>query len=450
MPGASLSRWTMSYFAAACLFLLAGEGLLAAGYGNPVAGISGGDVLAVVHLITAGWLGLLMSGALLQFVPVLAAKPLRAGRLALPSLVAILAGEVGLVSGFALLASGVTLSDHLLACGGILLATGFLGVATMVLRTFFDARPLPLAGRFVALSIVGLVGTVCLGVFMALGLSSLLPGDLLALVSDMLPVHAAFGLGGWLTLSALGVSYKLLPMFLLAGEPEGRRPNLVFLGGASVLTLLLLLVLLTFRGNSAVFTAALACFVAAVSLILYGFDLLAIVRTRRRRDMELNSLASLAAFAWLFVAFVWLVVASLSGRIGDHVEAIIYLAGFGWLSGLGLAQLYKIVPFLTWLECYGPVLGRVPTPRVQDIVRERRARMWFVAFHAGVAVATLALSLGIAFLFRVGVFLQFCATFALVIEFLRARRLADVAPGLRLPKGTMRPYLFLPSPDLRR
>ena len=65
-------------------------------------------------------------------------------------------------------------------------------------------------------------------------------------------------------------------------------------------------------------------------------------------------------------------------------------------------------------------------------------------------VATLALALGLSFLFRAGVFLQFGATLALVLEFLRARRLADVDAALRLPKGTIRPYLFLPSPDLRR
>lgn len=450
MPGASLSRWTMSYFAAACLFLLGGEGLLASGYGNPVAGISGGDVLAVVHLITAGWLGLLMSGALLQFVPVLAAKPLRAGRLAFPALVTILAGEAGLVSGFALLASGMAVSEHLLACGASLLAVGYLGVAIMIARTFLDARPLPLAGRFVALGIVGLIGTLCLGVFMAFGLSALLPGNLLALVSDVLPLHVAFGLGGWLTLSALGVSYKLLPMFLLAGEPSGRRPKTVFLASAAALALLFLLVLLTLFDAGGRIVALLLGIVGALGLLLYGFDLSAILKTRRRRDMELNSLASLSAFLWLFIVFVWLAEAFLFDRLAEQAPAIVYLAGFGWLTGLGLAQLYKIVPFLTWLECYGPVLGRVPTPRVQDIVRERRARSWFLAFHMGVAVATLALAFGLAFLFRAGVFLQFGATLALVLEFLRARRLADVDAALRLPKGTIRPYLFLPSPDLRR
>ena len=141
---------------------------------------------------------------------------------------------------------------------------------------------------------------------MALGLSALLPGELLALVTDILPLHVIFGLGGWLTLSALGVSYKLLPMFLLAGEPSGRRPNTVLLGAASVLVLLLLLVLLTVLDISGVFAALLLGIVTGIGLLLYCLDLSAILKARRRRDMELNSLASLAAFLWLFIAFVWL------------------------------------------------------------------------------------------------------------------------------------------------
>lgn len=446
MPGASLSRWTMGYFAAACLFLLMAEVLLVAGYGYPGAAIEAPPTLAVVHLVTAGWFGLLMSGALLQFVPVLVAKPLKGEAAALPALIAIVVGETGLVLGFVTMGGGATFAAPLLSFGALFLSLGYLTIAGIVGVTLAGAWPLPLPARFVALGLIALVATLGLGAGFALVLSGFLPPSWAAFLPAGLPLHAALGLGGWLTVSAVGVSYKLLPMFLLAPDGASGGARKVWLTGAAAIALLLTAVLLSasdLAGSAIALTLALLF--SLVGLGLYGVDLLAIYRARRRPKLELNSLASIASFAALFVGAAWLAVAAATGRLAVDIAPIVYLLGFGWLSGLGLAKLYKIVPFLTWLECYGPVLGRVPTPRVQDLVREPRARAWFMLFHAGVLIATLALALDLDLVFRTAAGLQFGASVALVAEFLRTRRLMEIAPDKRLPGGAIRPNFFLPS-----
>jgi len=92
MLGATLSRWTMAYFVAALCCLLAVEGLMAAGYGFPSAAVAAPETLIVVHLVTIGWLTLIMLGALFQFVPVLIARPIHSNGLPLPTLILLLAG----------------------------------------------------------------------------------------------------------------------------------------------------------------------------------------------------------------------------------------------------------------------------------------------------------------------------------------------------------------------
>ncbi len=446
MPGASLSRWTMGYFAAACLLLLMAEALLAMGYGFPGAAIEAPQTLAVVHLVTAGWFGLLMSGALLQFVPVLVAKPLRGGGAALPALIAIVVGETGLVLGFVTMGGGATFAAPLLSFGALFLSLGYLTIAGIVGVTLAGAWPLPLPARFVALGLIALVATLGLGAGFALILSGFLPSSWAAFLPAGLPLHAALGLGGWLTVSAVGVSYKLLPMFLLAPDGASGGARTVWLTGAVAVAFLLAAVLLSvadLAGSAVALTLALLFSLAGLGF--YMIDLLTIYRARRRPKLELNSLAGIASFVALFVGAAWLALAAATGRLATDIAPIVYLLGFGWLTGLGLAKLYKIVPFLTWLECYGPVLGRVPTPRVQDLVRELRARLWFVLFHAGVMIATIALALDHDLLFRAAVGLQLGASLALVAEFLRTRRLMEIAPDKRLPGGAIRPNFFLPS-----
>jgi hypothetical protein len=107
-----------------------------------------------------------------------------------------------------------------------------------------------------------------------------------------------------------------------------------------------------------------------------------------------------------------------------------------------LAKLYKIVAFLTWLETYGPVMGRAPTPRVQDLVSETRASKWFVIHHVAVWFGTLMLLTGHSTAFRAAAAMMTIGLVGIVREVIRTRRLADVESPLRLPDGACAPHLL--------
>ncbi|MDQ2080897.1 hypothetical protein RA307_11955 [Xanthobacteraceae bacterium Astr-EGSB] len=76
MPGAALSRWTLSYCAVALAALMVAQVLMAAGFGFPAALLQSVEALVVAHLVAIGWLSLLMLRAQFQFVAVLTARPL--------------------------------------------------------------------------------------------------------------------------------------------------------------------------------------------------------------------------------------------------------------------------------------------------------------------------------------------------------------------------------------
>jgi hypothetical protein len=447
MIGVSLSRWTMSYFAAALLALLAAEFLMAAGCGFPSAPLAAPETLILVHVVAIGWLSLLMCGALLQFVPVLLAEPLRSDALALPALAALIAGLCALILGFLQLGGRVDPAIPFLAIAAVLLSFGFALVLWTLGRTFVAAKTLPLSARFVLAGLASLAATVTLGAIFALVLGGTADADLLlSLTAAGLPIHAVAGLGGWLTVTAMGVSYRLLAMFMLAPDLErASTKGALYLGAAALAVAIVggVAAVLIDGDPGLALLAALA--IGLLALALYGRDIVHLYRARKRRIIELNSrtaglaLASLAASAVLAVALLAL------GRLGEHAGALVFLIAFGWLSGLGLSQLYKIVAFMTWLECYGPVLGKAPTPRVQDLVVEARAGKWFWLYFIAVWAGTATLLAGFPTGLRLAAAAMLAATAGILAQLVRARRLADVKAAARLPQGARRPRLLLSS-----
>jgi hypothetical protein len=443
--GVTLSRWTLSYFAAALGCLVAAEVLMLLGVGYPAAPVAAPQTLVLVHVVAIGWLGLLMCGALIQFVPVLVARPLARRFLALPALACLVAGLAMLILGFLRLAGLVPPALPWLRTAATLLGAGFAIVLWTLGETLWRARPLPLPARFVATGLASVVATVFFGIVFAFALAGASGPPLLRdIAAQGLPLHIVAGLGGFLTFTAMGVSHRLLAMFMLAPEQDGATTRWTLRLGIAALALVIgggIAAIAAGAGLRAVFVAAALAGLA--SLALYARDVVRLYRARKRRVIELNSRMAAIALGFLAAFVALAIVAALVGALAREAGALLFLLAFGWLSGLGLAKLYKIVAFLTWLECYGPVLGKAKTPRVQDLVDEARARPWFHLHYVAVAAGTACLAVGAATAFRGAALAMLVATLGIVVELVRTRRLANVAAATRLPGGARRPRLLV-------
>jgi hypothetical protein len=240
------------------------------------------------------------------------------------------------------------------------------------------------------------------------------------------------------------VSYRLLATFLLAPELEGASTRGAFYFGTAALVVVILggVAAICF-GGSVTMVLSVAGLLGFSALVLYGRDILHLYRARKRRMVELNGRMAAFALANLAAAAILIVILVSTGALGRHAAAVVFLVSFGWLSGLGLAKLYKIVAFLTWIECYGPVLGKTATPRVQDLVVERRAIKWFMLYLLAVWSATAGLLADQPLAFRMSAGVMVVATGGIIVQLVRARRLDDVKAALRLPTGVRRPRLLL-------
>jgi len=359
----------------------------------------------------------------------------------LPALGFLTAGLACLLAGFLVLGGRLPAWPWLIPLGALLLAAGF-GLIALDLGLTALLRP---AGpsRFVLVGLVSLCATVALGGVFAFVLAGQAGPAAEFLLAGGVPLHAIAGIGGWLTLTAMGVSYRLLAMFMLAPDIDDRRSGMTLAAGALAIAVALIggLVAITFTAELNP-VLAMAAMMGLVSAATYGCDIAAIYRSRERRRLELNMRMATLSFASLAATVLLGVVLVAAQIFTAHLGAFVFLAVFGWLSGLILAKLYKIVAFLTWLETYGPVMGRAPTPRVQDLVAESRAMKWFVIYYVSVWAGTTALLIGYGALFRIAAAAMTLGVIGIVREVIRTRRLADVASPLRLPGGAVAPHLL--------
>ncbi len=422
MHGVQPSRWTMAYFGVALVALLAAEAEIARGALSGVGGVSGPAALAAVHLITLGWLTTLMLGALQQFVPVIALKTLYSQTAALWALILIVAGLAAMEDGFLQMGGGGAI--WLLPAGGAVVVAGLITAAANVALTLLRARPLPFHARFVAAGLGFLALTMLLGLTFAFADADAGAPLAARLVAFGLPIHVAVGIGGWLTLTAMGVSYKLLAMFSLSPEERGRPGDMALWLTAGGLALAVVAslsaVLAGWQGATIGVLEVIGGGATATGVGVFLWDMRRLYRARKRRQLELNASCGVLALAGFGLAAALSLAAFLHPAfplVKGAAAGLLFL----WLGGLGLTQLYKIVPFLTWIERFGPRLGQGPVPRVQDLVVERRTRPFFVLYFAAAAAIVAGVMTTLAPVVEGAAALLFVATAGIAVDLARVR-----------------------------
>lgn len=359
------------HVAVALVALPVALGLVAWAGPDLVANPRGPLALTAVHLLAIGWMAMVVMGALTQMVPVVLGVPLASHRAIGVSHALTLSGALAMVTGFS---SGF---HPAVMAGGAAVAVGLCVFAGVMALTVRRVKKWDLTALAVAASLGCMVLGALLGALMALNFRF---GFWPALYGAM-PAHAHLLVVGWLSTLTAGVSYKLLPMFTLAyGHPMTKSRwalGLIFGGAVAWLPTLL-------------FPAAwpLPAVLQGLGALLYAWDARQLLERRKKRRLEtgLGQAARAIALLPLIVGVGALAAFGVPGATGAYGTLLL----LGWVSWTLVGYLYKIVPFLVWVDRFSAPSSAGRRPLAPDLVDARLAR---VAGDA-LTVGTLALALG--------------------------------------------------------
>jgi hypothetical protein len=367
----------LRFFLTAPLFLVTAAALIVLAPGA-LASRWSPHALALTHALTLGFLAMVMLGALMQMLPVVAGSTLPAPRrVAWFSHMSLAAGTIALMAGF------LTAEPAVFGIASLLLGGGF--------AVFLAAAGISLARavsgvtvRGMRLAVIGLAVTLLLGLALALLRAGHWAPPIIKAASA---AHVAFGLLGWVLMLVIGVAYQVVPMFQITPPYPTRMSRW--------LTPVLFGLLLLHAAAPLLPKAATHLVDAGLAggILLFALATLRLQARRRRklRDVTLDYWR-FGMVSLIVCVAVWL-VAQVRPVWADS-DAYPLLLGVLFIGGFAVSvvsgMLYKIVPFLSWFHLQAQLQARAGSiPTMKDMIAESWMR-WQFRLHIAACVLLAA------------------------------------------------------------
>lgn len=372
-PAAGNLHLAAEHFAASTLYLLAGAiGLVWIAPELAAGNFLSPHVAGVTHLFTLGWLTTTIFGALYQLLPVALGAPIRWPRIAH-------AGFWTFAPGAGLFACGVAESRTSLHHAGIaLVGVGVILAVVNIASTLPRARFRDVTWVAIAIAITFLSSTLVLGIVL---LHNIHTGFIANARVHVLATHLHVAIVGWALVMMVGVSHRLLPMFLLAHGADTRWTKWalgLLTSGVALLALGL---------NTDIAAAAwLGVLAMELGVVCFVHQAHRFYRARIRKRIDVGMRFAATALAFLLTSALIGPFVLWHGSTSSRLATTYIIVGL--LGGIILyvqGFFYKIVPLLAWTARFSGKTGAAGTPTVADLFSARVATVQLGLMTAGVA-----------------------------------------------------------------
>lgn len=343
-------------------------------------------MLAIVHLVTVGWITSSILGALYLVGPIALRMPLPARWPDYLAAGLVIVGLTGIVSHFWIVEyRGMSWSGGTVAAGVMLVAARVAGP--------LRRAPVPRAVKLhVALAFANFAAAATMGVLLGIHkVHPFLPGSVLGHVF----AHAHLAAVGWAAMMVVGIAYRLLPMVLPAQMPSG--PQLYASAVLLELGVVGLFTVLFFQMHGAWLFAL--CLVAGFAAF-FGRAIWMLRHPRPRppaiRVPDPAVLHAAAAFGSLAIACglgVWLSQAEMTSATLRAAVAYGVFGLLGFLAQMVVAMEGRLLPLLAWFWAASDGERPGPDPPPHDMPWRTGQLIVFVLWLAGIPMLAGGLAL---------------------------------------------------------
>lgn len=383
----------LAWFGLAHLSLAGGLAVLAASPGLPGAFFYHPKMIAVVHLLTLGWITGSILGSLYIVAPLALGVPMRAGWRDWTAFAFFAIGLTGMVAHFWI----ATYDGMAWSAAMVLAAVAYVG--WKVLRGLPGSPAAPAVRLHVRLAFFNIMAAGALGILIGIDRSRGFLG--LSPVAATY-AHAHVATLGWAVMMAVGLSYRLIPMMLPSAMPKGR----MVAASAVLIEAGLILIVGSLFVDGPIVPAAGVLIVAGLVSFAVQLTRTALCRlprppARPRRDWSIWQVH--AAFLWLLIAVTLGWTLSREGVAGSTRMAWVYgTAGLlGYVAQMIAGMHGRLVPYYAWYRAMA-ALGDRPRTSAHALPSPFAAGLVFFAWTAGVPGLAAGLALEHLLLIRAG------------------------------------------------